>query len=178
VRGLQFLGLEEPCDVNAVVADMVKRSKQGAEDLEAADLVSALDDDQAFLEVLTRRLATHAPLRPVELDFTPTLRAATTTIGAERLGDIVVSLTEALAGAGTQQIKISTKRDFENILIRLTPREPVRLAAVGQRRLDLYRRSLEWLGGTLIGTEEAGRSVFELQVPALQLAMIAAPPTS
>ena len=170
VRGLQFLGLEEPCDVNAVVADIVTRSRQGADDIEAPDLVNALNDDQAFLEVLTRRLAAHAPLRAVELDFTPTVRPTDTTIGAERLSDIVASLTEALAGAGTQQISISTRLDVEDILIRLTPREPVPLAAVEPRRLDLYKRSLEWLGGTLTGTEEEGRSSFELRVPALQLA--------
>ncbi len=169
VRGLQFLGLEAPCDVNAVIADIVARSRQG-DDVESPDVVNALNDDQAFLEVLTRRLAAHSPLRAVELDFTATVRATHTTIGAERLGDIVTSLTEALAGAGTHQISIATSLDVEDVLIRLSPREPVPLAAVAPRRLDLYKRSLEWLGGTLRGTEHEGRSTFELRVPALQLA--------
>ena len=169
VRGLQFLGLEPPCDVNAVIADIVARTKQGA-DVESPDLVNAMTDDQAFLEVLTRRLAAHSPLGAVELDFTPTVRPTSTTIGAERLGDIVTSLAEALAGAGTQQISIATSLAGGAVLLRLSPREPVPLAAIGARRLDLYKRSLEWLGGTLAGTEHEGRSIFELRVPTLQLA--------
>src|SRR5882724_1869653 len=54
VHGLQFLRTEQPRAANEVIAELLKRAK-GAQSTQSNDLMEAVDDDQAFLQALTRR---------------------------------------------------------------------------------------------------------------------------
>jgi len=107
VRGLQFLQTEQPGAVNEIIAELVKRTKETTM-IESADLMEAVDDDQSFLQALTRRLAAYSPLRDIEFEFAPAERGTNANIGAERLDDILTNLLEGMAGMGVKHISIAT----------------------------------------------------------------------
>jgi hypothetical protein len=45
---------------------------------------------------------------------------------------------------------------------------PTYPAAIGQRRLDLYDRTLRWLGGSLECNQREGSAEFSIRLPALE----------
>jgi hypothetical protein len=167
VRGLQFLNAETPGDVNELITRILRRVK-AAHQLESADLLTVLDDDQAFLEALTRRLAAHSPLRDIACEFAPTSQQAYANVGAERLDDIVTNLVEGMAGIGVKQVRISTEVVMDQVVIRLSSRQPVAAAALGNRRLDLYNRTLGWLGGSLARRQGGESTEIVITLPAVQ----------
>jgi hypothetical protein len=167
VRGLQFLQTEQPGAVNESIAELVKRTRE-ARMAESTDLMAAADDEQSFLQALTRRLAAHAPLRDTELEFAPASHDTHANIGAERLDDIWTSLMEGMAGMGAQHIGIATSVAPGRVEIRLSSRERVDPAAFGKRRLDLYNRTLGWLGGSLECAQHDGNAAFIISLPALE----------
>jgi glyoxylase-like metal-dependent hydrolase (beta-lactamase superfamily II) len=167
VRGLQFLQTEQPGAVNKLIADLVKLVKGGMA-VKSADLMDALDDDQAFLQALTRRLEAHSPLRDIDFEFAPGTQEMNANIGAERLSDILTNLMEGMAGIGVKRISIATRAVSGDVEIRLSSRERIDPAAFGKRRLDLYNRTLGWLGGSLECHQDHGGGAFVLKLPALQ----------
>ncbi|MGH7844700.1 MAG: hypothetical protein ACREQW_05975, partial [Candidatus Binatia bacterium] len=166
VRGLQFLNAEKAGDVNELIAGILRRAKPGQE-TEAADLLAAIGDGQSFLEALTRRLAAYSPAREIEFEFAPASRQTYANVGAERLDDILTSLIEGMAGIGVKHIRISTDIIMDQVVIRLSSRQPVSAAALGNRRLDLYNRTLGWLGGSLERSEHGGNTEFIVRLPGL-----------
>jgi hypothetical protein len=131
--------------------------------------MAAADDEQSFLEALTRRLAAHSPLRDIEPAFEPAAQDTNANIGAERLEDILTSLMEGMAGTGVKHIGIATRVTSGNVEIRLSSRERMDPAAFGKSRLDLYNRTLGWLGGSLECThQDDGNAEFIIRLPALE----------
>jgi hypothetical protein len=167
VRGLQFLQTEQPGAVNELIAELVKRTKE-TRLMESADLMAAVDDEQSFLEALTRRLAAHSPLRDIELEFAPATQDTNANIGAERLDDILTSLMEGMAGMGVKHIGIATRVASGRVEIRLSSLERMDPAAFGKRRLDLYNRTLGWLGGSLRCPQHEDNLAFIISLPALE----------
>ena len=167
VRGLQFLQTEQSGAVNESIAKLVKRTRE-ARMAESTDLMAAADDEQSFLEALTRRLAAHAPLRDTELEFAPASQDTNANIGAGRLDDILTSLMEGMVGMGAKHIGIATCVAPGRVEIRLSSRERVDPAAFGKRRLDLYNRTLGWLGGSLERAQHDGNAAFIISLPALE----------
>jgi glyoxylase-like metal-dependent hydrolase (beta-lactamase superfamily II) len=168
VRGLQFLQTEQPGAVNELIAALVKRTRETAI-MESADLMAAVDSEQSFLQALTRRLAAHSPLGDIELEFAPAAQETNANIGAERLDDILTSLMEGMAGMGVKHIAIATHVASGQVEIRVSSREQMDPAAFGKRRLDLYNRTLGWLGGSLECTRHDGNAAFIIILPALEL---------
>jgi len=183
VHGLQFFQTEQPRAVNEVIAEFLKRIKDTTM-TESTDVMEALDDDQSFLQVLTRRLAAHSPLRDIEFEFAPAAQETNANIGAERLDDILTNLVEGMAGMGVKHIGIVTRvavrssdsgydyiryihRASPDVEIRLSSRERMDPAAFGKRRLDLYNRTLGWLGGSLECNQTNGSTEFVVRLPAL-----------
>jgi hypothetical protein len=148
VRGLQFLQTEQPGAVNEIIAELVKRTKEPTM-MESTDLMKAVDDDQSFLQALTRRLAAYSPLRGIEFEFAPAAQETSANIGMERLDDLLTNLMEGMAGMGVKHISIATRVASGEVEIRLSSRQRMDPAAFGKRRLDLYNRTLGWLGGSL-----------------------------
>jgi glyoxylase-like metal-dependent hydrolase (beta-lactamase superfamily II) len=167
VRGLQFLQTEQPGAANEIIAKLVKRTKETTM-MESTDLMESLDDDPSFLQALTRRLAAYSPLRDIELEFTPAAQETKANIGAERLDDILTNLMEGMAGMGVKHISIATRVASGEVEIRLSSRERMDPAAFAKRRLDLYNRTLGWLGGNLECNEQDGSAEFTIRLPALE----------
>ena len=167
VRGLQFLQTEQPGAVNEIVAELVKRTKETTV-MESADLMESVDDDESFLQALTRRLAAYSPLRDIELEFAPAAQDTKANIGADRLDDILINVMEGMAGMGVKHIQIATRGAPGYVEIRLASREPMDPAAFGKRRLDLYNRTLGWLGGSLECNQREGNADFIIRLPALE----------
>jgi hypothetical protein len=167
VRGLQFLNAETPGAVNELIVQILRRAKS-AQAPELPDLLAVLDDDQAFLEELTRRLAAYSPLRDLECEFTPTVQRSDANIGTERIDDILTTLIEGIAGSGVTHISISTEVIMDQVVIRLSSRQLITVAAFGNRRLDLYNRTLGWLGGSLERRQQGGSTEFVMRLPAVQ----------
>jgi glyoxylase-like metal-dependent hydrolase (beta-lactamase superfamily II) len=169
VRGLQFLQTEQPGAVNEVIAELVKRAKE-ATVIQSTDLMEAVDDDQSFLQALTRRLTAYSPLRDIEFEFAPATQETSANIGAERLDDILTNLMEGMAGIGVKQISIATRVASGYVEIRLSSRERMDPATFDRRRLDLYNRTLGWLGGNLDCSQHEGNAEFIIRLPALESA--------
>ena len=167
VRGLQFLQTEQPGAVNEMIAELVKRTKETTM-MESTDLMESVDDDQSFLQALTRRLAAYSPLRDIEFEFAPATQETNANIGAERLDDILTNLMEGMAGIGVKHISIATRVASGHVEIRLSSRERMDPAAFGKRRLDLYNRTLGWLGGSLECSQHEGNAEFIIRLPALE----------
>jgi hypothetical protein len=167
VRGLQFLQTEQPGAVNEIIAALVKRTKQTTM-MESADLMEAVDDEQSFLQALTRRFAAYSPLRDIEFEFAPAAQETNANIGAERLDDILTNLIEGMAGTGVKHIRIATAVASGCLHIRLSSQERMDPAVFGKRRLDLYNRTLGWLGGSLECSQQDGCAEFLITLPALQ----------
>jgi len=148
LHGLQFLNTEEPTQVNHLISQILSRAKSGIES-DSSDLLHMLDNDQSFLDGLTRRLAAHSLLRDIEFEFDPAPQLRDANVGAERLDHILTTVMEGMAGAGASQIKISTEIIRDHVVIRLSTQQPVSPDALGYRRLNLYNRMLGWLGGSL-----------------------------
>jgi hypothetical protein len=167
VHGLQFLRTEQPRAANEVIAELLKRAKE-AQSAQPNDLMEAVDDDQAFLQALTRRLEAHSPLRNIDFEFTPAPQETNANIGAERLDDLLTNLLEGMAGVGVKRVNIATRVASGHVEIRLSSRERMDPAAFGKRRLDLYNRTLGWLGGSLECNQDSGGAEFVMRLPALQ----------
>ena len=167
VRGLQFLQTEQPGAVNEIIAELVKRTKETAM-IQSADLMEAVDNEQSFLQALTRRLAAYSPLRDIEFEFAPAAQETNANIGAERLDDILTSLMEGMAGMGVKHISVATHVTSGQVEIRLSSRERMDPAAFGKRRLNLYNRTLGWLGGNLECIQHEGNAAFIIRLPALE----------
>ena len=166
VRGLQFLQTEQPGAVNEIIAELVKRTKETTM-MESNDLMESVDDDQSFVQALTRRLAAYSPLRDIEFEFAPATQETNANIGAERLDDILTNLMEGMAGIGVKHISIATRVVSGHVEIRLSSRERMDPATFDKRRLDLYNRTLGWLGGSLERCEQDGHPEFIIRLPAL-----------
>jgi glyoxylase-like metal-dependent hydrolase (beta-lactamase superfamily II) len=169
VRGLQFLQTEQPGAVNELIAELLKRKKEDTA-TKSTDLMEAVDDDQSFLQAITRRLAAHSPLRDVEFEFAPAAQETHANIGAERLDDILTNLMEGMAGIGVKHISIATRVASGHVEVRLSSRERMDPAAFGKRRLHLYDRTLGWLGGSLECSQQTDNAEFLIRLPALQSA--------
>jgi glyoxylase-like metal-dependent hydrolase (beta-lactamase superfamily II) len=167
VRGLQFLQTEQPGAVNEIIAELVKRTKETTM-MESNDLMESVDDDQSFLQALTRRLAAYSPLRDIEFEFAPATQETNANIGAERLDDILTNLMEGMAGIGVKHISIATRVASGHVEIRLSSRERMDPATFDKRRLDLYNRTLGWLGGSLECSQHEGNAEFIIRLPALE----------
>jgi glyoxylase-like metal-dependent hydrolase (beta-lactamase superfamily II) len=167
VRGLQFLQTEQPGAVNEIIAELVKRTKETTM-MESNDLMESVDDDQSFLQALTRRLAAYSPLRDIEFEFAPATQETNANIGAERLDDILTNLMEGMAGIGVKHISIATGVASGHVEIRLSSRERMNPATFDKRRLDLYNRTLGWLGGSLECGQHEGNAEFIIRLPALE----------
>jgi hypothetical protein len=141
VRGLQFLSAETPGAVNEVIGQVLVPVKS-AHGSESTDLMEALADKQSFLEALTRRLAARSPLSDIEFEFAPAPEQTDANVGAERLDDILTTL--------------KPRHDHSS--------------ALGKRRLDLYNRTLGWLGGSLECSQHNGSAESVIRLPALQSA--------
>jgi len=166
VRGLQFLNAETPGAVNELIEQILRRA-QSSRKPQSTDLMEALEDEQSFLAALSRRLATHSPLRDIELEFVPTAQPTDTVVGAERLDDILTNLIEGITANGAKQIRIETQALPGQVVIRLSSCQPIAPAAFSKRRLDLYNRTLSWLGGMLECSQANGSAKFVVRVPAL-----------
>ena len=167
VRGLQFLQTEQPGAVNEIIAELVKRTKETTM-MESNDLMESVDDDQSFVQALTRRLAAYSPLRDIEFEFAPATQETNANIGAERLDDILTNLMEGMAGIGVKHISIATRVASGHVEIRLSSRERMDPATFDKRRLDLYNRTLGWLGGSLECSQHEGNAEFIIRLPALE----------
>src|SRR5215471_1484925 len=167
VRGLQFLQTEQPGAVNELIAALLKRAKQPTV-MKSTDLMEAVDDDQSFLQALTRRLAAHSLLRDIEFEFAPAAQKTNANIGAERLDDILTNLIEGMAGIGVKHIRISTEVSSGQVEIQLSSRERMDPAAFGVRRLELYNRTLGWLGGSFERSQQAANAEFIIRLPELE----------
>jgi len=167
VHGLQFLRTEQPRAANEVIAELLKRAKE-AQSAQPNDLMEAVDDDQAFLQALTRRLEVPSPLRNIDFEFTPAPQKTNANMGGERLDDLLTNLLEGMAGLGAKRISIATRVVSGHVEIRLSSRQPIDPDAFGKRRLDLYNRTLGWLGGSLECNHDNGGGEFILRLPALQ----------
>ena len=165
VHGLQFLQTEQPGAVNELITELLKRTKE-ASVRKSTDLMEALDDDRSFLQALTRRLEVRSPLRDIEFEFMPATQETNANIGSERLGDILTNLMEGMAGIGVKHISIATRVASGHVEIRLSGRERIDPAAFGRRRLDLYNRTLGWLGGSLECVQHKGNAAFIIRLPA------------
>ncbi len=166
IRGLQFLQTEQAEDVNEVIARLTKGPKETTM-VEPTDLMESLDDEQSFLQALTRRLAVYSPLRDIEFEFVPATEDTMANIGAERLDDILTNLMEGIAAMGVKHIIIATRVASGQVEIRLSSDERIDPAALGKRRLDLYNRTLGWLGGKLERPEHDGNTEFVIRLPLL-----------
>jgi glyoxylase-like metal-dependent hydrolase (beta-lactamase superfamily II) len=167
VRGLQFLQTEEPKPVNEVIAELLARMNR-ATVTASADLLDAVDDDQTFLQALTRRLAANSPLREIACEFSPAPQDTRANVGAKRLDDILTSLMEGMAGTGAKHLSLGTRVTPGWVDLRLSSRERIDPDAFGQRRLDLYNKTLRWLGGSLEYIQQEGSAEFIIRLPALQ----------
>jgi hypothetical protein len=152
--------------VNESIAEIVKRTREALL-AQTTDLLEAADNEQSFMEVLTRRLATHAPLRDIQLEFTPAAQDTHANIGAERLDDILTNLMEGMAGMGAKHIGIATCVAPGRVEIQLSSQERVDPSVFGKHRLDLYNRTLSWLGGSLECSLHDGNAAFIISLPAL-----------
>jgi glyoxylase-like metal-dependent hydrolase (beta-lactamase superfamily II) len=167
VHGLQFLRTEEPRAANELIARILARAKSSTEG-ESTDLMEAAENEELFVEALTRRLAAHSPLRDIEFEFAPAPQETNANIGAERLDDLLTNLLEGIAGTGVKHISIATRVASGHVEIRLSSRERMDPAAFGKRRLDLYNRTLGWLGGSLECIQQDGNAEFLIRLPALE----------
>ena len=167
VHALQFLQAEQPGIVNEIIAELLKRARQTTL-TEYTDLMDALDDEPSFVQALTRRLAAYSPLRDIEFEFFSAAEETKANIGAERLDDILTSVMEGMAGSGVKHISIATRVTPGQVEIRLGSREPMDPHAFGKRRLDLYNRTLSWLGGSLQCIQREGNADFIIRLPALE----------
>jgi hypothetical protein len=75
---------------------------------------------------------------------------------------------EGMAGTGAKHISIATRVASGHVEIRLSSRDRLDPAGFGKRRLDLYNRTLGWLGGTLEYSPHEASAEFVIKLPVLQ----------
>ena len=102
------------------------------------------------------------------LNLRPAAQDTNANIGAERLDDILINVMEGMARMGVKHISIATRVASGQVEIRLSSRERMDPAAFGKGRLDLYNRTLGWLGGSLECIQDSGGAEFVMRLPALQ----------
>ena len=82
----------------------------------------------------------------------------------------MTGLIEGIAGIGVKTIQIVTDVITNHVVIRLSSRQAITAADLGRRRLNLYNRTLGWLGGKLERREHDGNTEFIIRLPLLNFA--------
>ena len=75
---------------------------------------------------------------------------------------------EGMAGTGVTHLHLCASAASGWVEIRLSSRDRVDPAAFDRRRLDLYDRTLRWLGGRLECLQPEGSAEFVIALPALE----------
>jgi hypothetical protein len=73
-----------------------------------------------------------------------------------------------MAGMGVKHIGVATRVASGQVEIRLSSRDRVDPTAFGKRRLDLYNRTLGWLGGGFECVRRENNADFVIRLPALE----------
>jgi len=106
----------------------------------------------------------------IDLEFAPAVEQTDANVGGERLDDILTNLIEGMTGIGAGHIRIVTEVLPGWVLIRLSSGQPITPAAIGHRRLDLYNRTLGWLGGSRECSYHTGSTEFIIRLTACRSA--------
>lgn len=129
-----------PVDLNDAVGGVVSAARSSAVPDEA--VFAAVDDEQAFLDVLVRRL-TAPPLYPGDcLAFAPSPAPVQVVTDPARLGDGLRAVLEDLAGAGHGRVQVEAGA-AGTVTVRGDPDAP---SPFGLRRREAYRRRFEACG--------------------------------
>ena len=110
-----------------------------------------------------RQIAGTSILKEVTFDLALTPDSTRTNLGGNRVGHIVESLVEAMAACGQQLIRIHTSRENQTVLVQISGGQPIPEEVLSRQRFNLYQRTVEWLGASLLRHPEG---TFQMRLPA------------
>lgn len=165
VRGLQFHAAETPENVNDLILGYCERINPEFGDVDLDSWLSQGDDPEAFKKHLIQQIAKNSILEDVVFELFLTPKSTLSNLGGGRFYNIFISLIEGLAASGETEIRIETLIDDGFIVLRLSGRRSVSDSSFVAERLNLYRRTMAWLGGELLFGDGTG---FDMRIPALQ----------
>lgn len=167
-RGMRFSGAEPTLDVGELLGQVVDGLDIGKLDGDA--FIESSNDAGAYLQGLVARLAFPPAFRNVRVRYAPRVREVAVAMSPDRLGDMVMTLLESIAAAGAGEIVVRCDETPDRIAIHLSG--GVVIEALAPRRVDLSRRVLAPLGGSLrhLRSDRDG-DAFAIELPKLGLPM-------
>ena len=164
-RGLHFLSADATSDLNAVVNAYCRRLMHDRLAEPSDEQMEDGEDPTTFTQALVRQLAGTSILHAMEFELDLTCASTAANLGGARVGHILESLVEAMVAAGQTRLLLSTQRDNNEVVLRLSSVHSIEHAFLEKPRLDFYRRTVHWLGGRLL--DHPGHW-FEFRLPACQ----------
>ncbi len=119
VYGIEYKDLETHFDLNDAVAEMLSRIRK--DPLENERIFETLDDDGAFLDELTRRIAQTPLFSTIQLTFLPCEEDVAVTADRAMLQDMVTALLEQFAISGVGSAILESGREGEDVFLSIAP---------------------------------------------------------
>jgi hypothetical protein len=145
VRGLRITNTVEVFDVNCAAEKIIRtlRTRPPLSDM------TMLESEADYSRSLAQRLSFVDLLRDVEIEFTPLDEGAETMADNHRIGDVLMDAVELIAAAGAAHIALRVLQRGDFLDIEIQTRGFLLPAAIEEKRLAVYRRTLA-IGGSAI----------------------------
>ena len=145
VYGARFTDQETPFDLNAAIEETLAALKENLSDAEA--IFEVLDDDQAFVNELAKRIAFTPLFSAIRFSFSPAEKDLPIIADRRILQDMLTALLEQLAIAEITCISIETGYDSGNTVLTITPGPDNKPFTLRDSKALYLQHSLRLAGG-------------------------------
>jgi glyoxylase-like metal-dependent hydrolase (beta-lactamase superfamily II) len=159
LRGFRPPDNRSGCDLNALLSKLV--TELSAARCSEEDLFSSLEDEAAFVQLLTARIGSKPLLAEVEVSTSFPAQSCPAVVDQELFSDLVVYLLEDLVGSGSGRIEIATHRQGSHAVAAISGDTGTFASSGGTLKALLVRLAAR-AGGELSSAVDKGSRRFEI----------------
>ncbi len=153
------------CDLNTLTEVVVTRLT--VPHLTDDEVLSSVDDEQAFSRILLARIGTPPLLADVEATVRSESEPLQVCIDREHYTDLLIYILEDLVGTGAKRIEINSRHAGRNAIVSVAGNIPSQGTLQERRTWRFLRGLAERAGGSLTINELEGKHQFEFTAPAV-----------
>ncbi len=131
------------------------------------DLIALADDEALYRQALVKRLVYVPVFDDTPVNFDPSEYPYRVFADRERLKDLITGILEDLAGAGSEQIKVSDTKETDRGFITISSEFLLPMINYPAERLGFMIKECEYSGGFLSCEKEGSKVSIIIELPAI-----------
>lgn len=164
ISGAQREPLETFENINEIIEELLTDMKHSVYSDQA--IFETLDNDDAFLNELTRRIAYQPIFDDKELRFEADTDLPQVLVEREYLKDVLTAIMEMLVVNGAHDISIRTSHTDGNVLLDIFASPPDAITKFEERKTAFFQDQCKMFDGILSFCREPGKEQITLALPA------------